>query len=103
MIKTFARYAALALGASLAAATATVVPALAESGSYTGPRGGTASWNQGCGPNGHACARSWTATTPAGQTYNGAGTIRQTPYGGYVANRYVQGPNGNVFYGRRRW
>jgi hypothetical protein len=88
-----------ALGLSLALAGS----ALAESGSYTGPRGGTASWTQGCGPYGHACARSWTATTPGGQTYNGGGTIRETPYGGYVTNRYVEGPNGNVFYGRRRW
>ncbi|MCW5771600.1 MAG: hypothetical protein KIT16_08200 [Rhodospirillaceae bacterium] len=92
----------LTLAAALAAGLA-AAPAFAQSGTYTGPNGGTATWSHGCGPYGRACARTWTATGPNGQTYNGGATWRRTPYGGAVTNRYVQGPNGNVFYGRRRW
>ena len=99
MTKAFACIAALAGGLSLAAAS----PALAwqNNGSYTGPTGGTVDWNQGYRAYGRACARSWSATTPGGQTYKGGATFRRTWYGGHVTNRWAHGPNG-AYYGRRR-
>ena len=92
------------VAAVLAFGLAGAAPALAwqNNGSYTGPNGGTVNWNQGCGPYGHACGRTWSATTPGGQTYNGGATHRHTWYGGHVTNRWGQGPNGS-FYSRRRW
>jgi len=79
-------------------------PALAwqNSGSYTGPNGKTVNWTQGCGSYGHACGRSWSATAPGGQTYNGGATVRHTWYGGHVVNRWASGPSGSYF-ARRRW
>lgn len=90
--------------ALLAAGLAGAGPAFAwqNNGSTTGPKGGTASWTYGCGPHGHACGRTWSATTPGGQTYTGGATVRRTWYGGAVANRWAQGPHG-AWYGRRRW
>lgn len=90
--------------ALLAAGLAAASPAFAwqNSGSYIGPNGGTANWTYGCGPYGHACGRTWSATTPGGETYNGGATVRRTWYGGAVTNRWAQGPDG-AWYGRRRW
>jgi len=92
------------VSALLAAGLAGASPVLAwqNNGSYTGPNGGSLNWKYGREPHGHACGRAWSATTPGGQTYNGGATIRQTWYGGAVANRWAQGPNGSV-YSRRRW
>jgi len=88
----------------LAAGLAGAAPAFAwqNSGSYTGPNGGQANWTYGCGPYGRACGRTWSATTPGGQTYTGGATARRTWYGGAVVNRWARGPNG-AWYGRRRW
>lgn len=95
---------AMLISACLAAGLAVASPALAwkDSGSYTGPNGGTVNWTQGCGPYHQFCGRKWSATTSEDTTYNGAGTIRHTPYGGYVTNRYLSGPNGSYFR-HRRW
>lgn len=100
MLRPLLRAAILAFSAGAAGAS----PAFAwqNSGRYAGPNGAMASWTYGCGLYGNACARTWSATTPGGQTYNGGATVRRTWYGGTVANRWVQGPDG-AWQGRRRW
>ena len=100
MMRPLLRAAILAIAAGAAGASPTF--AWQKSGIYAGPKGGMASWTYGCGPYGNACGRTWSATTPGGQTYNGGATVRRTWYGGAVANRWAQGPDG-AWYGRRRW